>query len=222
MVELRTLLETVVNYPCEPKRETVATIEELGLKLVEHGEALIHGHRILGKGTRGLVVAAEYKGELVAVKLRRCDSSKDSLHHEAHALKLANAVGVGPKLYASTSDMVVMELVEGPFLYRHEEMSAEQLERCVRSALLQADKLDEIGLDHGELSRAHHHVALSSTGAVIIDFESSSSVRKPHNYNSLYSYFFIKKGELQERVASLRSEFPFPRKPLASRKPINL
>ncbi len=210
MVELKSLLETVANYPYEARQERLAAIEALGLRLVEKGDALVQGHRILGKGTRGLVVAAEYKGGLVAVKIRRGDSVKNSLSYEANVLKLVNAVGIGPKLYTSTTDMLIMELVEGPFLCRHKEMNDQQLERCVRSALLQANKLDEIGLDHGELSRAQHHVAFSPAGAVIVDFESSSVARRQHNYNSLYSYFFVKKGELQERVAGLKNEFLFP------------
>lgn len=199
----RGLLEVVANYPCGPNGQVLEELEALGVELLEEGETLLGGFRVLGKGTRGVVVAGLYRGMRVAVKIRRCDSPRESLKHEAEMLSLANGVGVGPKLLAATANVLVMELVEGTPLKHHEKIGDLQLARCVVDALEQARRLDEIGLDHGELSRAHSHVYAVEGGAKIIDFDSASTKRRPHNYSSLYSYFFVKSGPLQQRIRAL-------------------
>lgn len=198
-----TLLEVAANYPCGPTPTITRELEELGVELVECGGTQISGVRVLGKGTVGIVVCGLLSGLRVAVKIRRCDSPRPNMHHEAHMLELANSVGVGPRLIAHTDNVLVMELVEGTPLKHHEKLGDKELEACVEDALKQAFKLDEIGLDHGELSNPHSHVYATPGGAKIIDFDGASTARKPHNYNSLYAYFFIAPTPLAQRVRAI-------------------
>jgi len=197
----------VANYPCPPTPQITQELEALGVELVERGGTLVNGVRVLGKGTRGIVVGGIYRGLPVAVKIRRCDSPRPSMLHEAQMLRLANTVGVGPRLICATGNIIVMEEVVGVPLRRHTQISDQQLAICIKDSLQQAIRLDGIGLDHGELSRAHSHVYQTGDGAKIIDFDSASTSRKPHNYNSLYAYYFMGRGELQQRARSILPEY---------------
>ena len=62
----------------------------------------------------GLVTQAILDGDLVALKIRRADADRPSMHEEARLLRLANSVNVGPRLVAATKDFLVMELAFGP------------------------------------------------------------------------------------------------------------
>jgi putative serine/threonine protein kinase len=66
----------------------------------------------------------------------------------------------------------------------------------IRAVLLdvlrQCRCLDEIGLDHGELSRAPKHIIIDSQDSVyIVDFEAASTERRPSNVTSICQYLFI-------------------------------
>lgn len=178
------------------------------MELVEAGNTLIAGRRVLGKGTHGIVVLGLLENREVAVKIRRCDSPRPNMHHEAKMLALANSVGVGPRLLAHTENIIVMELVRGTPIAKHAEIGDSELTRCVQDALKQAQTLDQIGLDHGELSRPHKHLYATGTGAKIIDFDGASTNRKPHNYSSLYAYLFVAPGPLQTRLRALFQKPP--------------
>ncbi|MEL9991138.1 MAG: RIO1 family regulatory kinase/ATPase [Thermoproteus sp.] len=153
-----------------------AQLALLGLD-VELGGGTIWGDmRILGKGTNGIVVFCRSKyGDLYACKIRRGDSQRPHLLDEARYLLAANSVGVGPRLYAYTRDILVMEYVEGAPLERWWRGAAPPERRSLAADLLrQARALDKIGLSHGELSRLGEHVLVSRGGkAVILDFESA-------------------------------------------------
>jgi putative serine/threonine protein kinase len=53
-------------------------------------------------------------------------------------------------------------------------------------------RLDQIGLDHGELSQASKHIIIEkSARATILDFESSSLGRRAANLTSACQYLFL-------------------------------
>jgi len=203
VVELSSIARRVADYPCPPSPQTLRELEKLGVELVEQGDTVLNGVRVLGKGTRGIVVCGVHRGLPVAVKIRRCDSPRASMLHEAQMLRLANTVGVGTRLICASENIIVMERVVGVPLKRHTKLSDNQLASCIEDSLQQAARLDRIGLDHGELSRAHSHVYHTDSGAKIIDFDSASTSRKPHNYNSLFAYYFMGRGPLQQRAGRI-------------------
>lgn len=189
----------ILTYPhrdAEVLKRRVEAVKSLGVDLIEFaGPKEVSDVNLLGKGTRSIVVKAWVSGYAYALKIRRLDSSIPSLKIEAENMKIANSVSVGPKLISYNDDMILMEIIHGkPTL---EWIGAQTDENIIRRALfkliMDAYRLDIIGLDHGELSRASKHVFIKSDNEpVILDFGSSSINRKPKNVTSLVSYLFIR------------------------------
>ncbi|HDI00972.1 MAG TPA: serine/threonine protein kinase [Candidatus Bathyarchaeota archaeon] len=170
----------------------------VGIELVGRKE-LPFGLRVLGKGYVGLVLAARMAdGKRVALKIRRLDAGRESLSHEARMLAKANSVGVGPRLLASTDDILIMEFIDGPHLpdWLLGRPGKATVGSVLRQLLEKCRKLDEVGLDHGELSRAHSHILIQPRPSGrpeprIVDFESASDVRRPANVTSICQFLFI-------------------------------
>jgi putative serine/threonine protein kinase len=191
----------VLSYPQPNPFEIEHKIQQLKNLKVGHlvfgGNLAIDKIHLLGKGVSGLVVAGIVKGERVALKIRRVDSRRGSMEHEASMLKLANSVEVGPKYLGNTPDILAMELVEGDrlpaWLSALKGRGRRSTVRLVVKELLdQCLRLDRCGLDHGELSRAHKNILVpGDCGPYILDFESASTNRRSSNLTSLVQYFFL-------------------------------
>jgi len=169
---------------------------------------------ILGKGYRGIVFKARTKDGDVALKVLRIDSTISSLEQEAEATSLANRVKVGPLLLGYSSYVLVLELVEGtPLDVWLREVSCEdfgKLRRLLRMCFEDARRLDQIRLDHGELSDARKHVIIrSDLKPVIIDFGRASIRRRPSNVTSLFSYLMFGPRSLKIRRMLKLSATPF-------------
>jgi len=187
----------VLNYPASDGREVGLRVRELtaigitGIRFV--GPSMIDGIKILGKGCVGLVTQALFEGKPVALKIRRFDADRPSMHEEARLLRFANSVNVGPRLIAATKNFLVMELFTGLPLFRWASGNRRPnaAVRLVLWRLLSSCvKLDAIGLDHGELSHAPKNVLIGPNARTcIVDFESASMVRRGSNITSLLQYF---------------------------------
>lgn len=166
------------------------------------GPQRIDGLRILGKGCDSIVVKALMNDALVALKIRRTDSHVKTLIVEGENQRLANSVGVGAKVYCFSEDFIVMELVEGRHIDEFVRLaSGIEVKKVVVNLLKQCRRLDVLGLDHGELSRAQKHVIVRPClEPVIMDFGSSSKSRRPANVSSLFSYFFLSKMDLSALI----------------------
>ena len=203
LVEVGRLLEepfsTALAYPrpsSDILEKRIAELRSLGITHVEFcGRKALGKVRVLGKGHVGVVLAGRTaSGEKVALKVRRVDADRATLAHEAEMLKLANSVGVGPRLIAHTDDVLVMEFIEGPTLreWLSSTPGAGEASRILLRLLEKCWRLDSIGLDHGELSRAHSHVLIQGWREPrIVDFESASDRRRPSNLTSICQYLFI-------------------------------
>ncbi|MCS7142032.1 MAG: hypothetical protein NZ888_07620 [Candidatus Nitrosocaldus sp.] len=240
----------IVGYPhcsVEDAREKVREMDMLGVKgILLGGRSVVDGLRVLGKGCTSIVVKAlldrcsdgdggdgvcsgrsedrgtDHHGAIVALKIMRSDSGRASMEHEARMLTIANGVGVGPRLVAYGSKVLVMELVDGMHMMElvrrggmegsNSSNSSMVRDACtcrimdgsgngfrisIRSVLLdvleQCFLLDGIGLDHGELGNMDRHVMVSDR-AYIIDFESSSMVRRVSNVTSAVNYLLFGRG----------------------------
>jgi len=165
--------------------EQMMALGVLGLR--PSGRLLVDGLEVLGKGCVGLVVEAQTTAGWAALKLRRVDANRQDMEREAKMLELANSVGVGPKLIGYAKDFLLMELIEGVPFSRWLKSSCdwETLEGLLRDC----QKLDILGLDHGELSRASKNVLVThDRRAEIIDFESASNTRKVRNVSSIVNF----------------------------------
>ena len=189
----------ILTYPSTDCAQLDARLTELaatGIGAIRFiGPSMVEGIEILGKGCVGLVTQAILEDELVALKVRRLDADRPSMHEEARLLRLANSVGVGPRLITATTNFLVMELFDGLPLFRWANSLTKRKEsvKAVLSGLLNdCFKLDAIGLDHGELSRAPKNVLVGRDGeGCIVDFESASMVRRVANVTSLMQYFLF-------------------------------
>jgi putative serine/threonine protein kinase len=188
-------LRYIVGYPKPESIDVDSRFDQLRSLGVEYilseGGSSIGGVRVLGKGYRSIVVLVETSRGLAAAKIRRVDSTRGGLIHEAMMLKLANTVSVGPRLYGFTDDVILMEYIHGSNIldWISNEDDADRIRYAARILLGQAYRLDRVGLDHGELSRAERHIIVKPTGEpVIIDFESASIHRRPRNLTSIVQY----------------------------------
>jgi putative serine/threonine protein kinase len=191
----------VVGYP-NPDSETVGSrinqLIDLNVAGLEFdGPLKIGSLSIIGKGVVGMVFKGISNGDRVAVKVRRVDSRRASMSHEAEMLRAANDAGIGPECLGFTKDVLVMRFVDGKRL--PEWISSLQVKgrrRRVRSTFKdlfeQCVRLDAYGLDHGELSRAHKNVLISDNDhPSIVDFESASLMRRVNNFTSIGQYLFL-------------------------------
>jgi len=200
-------------YPRASEAELKSRLEELrehGVTAVEFsGNASAFNVPVLGKGFVGIVVIAHLGGERVALKIRRVDSDRAGLEHEAEMLAKANSVQVGPKLVGASRNFLLMQLVEGyllpNWLEAHKEKN--QVRSVLGEVLEQCWRLDSIGLDHGELSKAPKHIIIDKKHKpVIVDFESASVDRKTANVTSACQFLFTSHGAVAKAVAEVLGE----------------
>ena len=200
----------VLCYPRCEQEEMASRLKELkrlGIKSVEFvGEKRIFEVPVLGKGCVGIVVVAYTNSRRAALKIRRVDADRKGMFHEGEMLNRANAAKVGPKLLEVSKNFLLMEFVEGT----HFPQWIENLnENCVqprarwvmREVLEQCFRLDEAGLDHGELSNAPKHIIVDVNDLPqLVDFETASINRRVSNVTSVCQYFFMR-SQVAEKIA---------------------
>jgi len=112
-------------------------------------------------------------------------------------LKKANSIAVGPRLIGVNEDFLLMEFIDGLLLPNwaanlRGRGVKKRVSRIIRQVLEQCWKLDEAGLDHGELSRAPKHIIVDAEDKVhIVDFETASIRRRVSNVTSVCQYLFL-------------------------------
>lgn len=145
-------------------------------KLCVGGPSRVLGYSVLGRGHAAVVVAGVLEGVgLVAVKVRREDSKRDSLMLECRALEASWPVA--PRVYRCTDEFIVMDLVEGSPINE----IASSVRGCDEAVALIAKVaeaarwLDRVGVCHEELSDLRGHAFIVGNGVIkFIDFESAS------------------------------------------------
>ena len=201
---------SVVCYPRATPAEMQRRLEELGQLGVEaiefSGKTSAHALQVLGKGYVGIVVVAHVGSDRLALKMLRVDSGRAGLEREAELLRMANSVAVGPKFVAATKHFLLMEVIEGDslehWLYAHQ--SPGEVRKLVGDVLEQCWRLDVMGLDHGELSKAHKHILVSKQDKpFIVDFETASTNRNASNVTSVCQFLFQSNGEVCRAVVQV-------------------
>ena len=189
---------SILCYPRASPLEIENRVEELrqhSVKAVEFsGKAAAFNIPVLGKGYVGIVVIAHVDGQRVALKMRRVDADRTGLEREAELLAKANSVNVGPKFMAVSKNFLLMQLVDGDLLadWLETHKNKELTRKVLVDILEQCWRLDEIGLDHGELSKAPKHFLVDKAQKpFIIDFETASVERKVINVTSVCQFLFM-------------------------------
>jgi len=191
----------ILCYPKPSSEELdrrITELSSLGIAALEfRGSKEVFGVRVLGKGCVGVVISAQTSTGRVALKILRTDADRAGFDHEASMLKLANSINVGPKLHGFSSRFLVMEYLEGSPLPEWVKTLAgrgrkNRVRSVFRGLLEVCYRLDQLGLDHGELSRAPKHIIVGEQDrAGIVDFETASDKRRPSNVTSLCQYLFL-------------------------------
>jgi putative serine/threonine protein kinase len=206
VVSLKGLSETkYCRVLCYPRYEQVELarrlkeLERLGVQALEFvGEKSVFGVLVLGKGCVGVIVAAYTNVGRAALKIRRVDADREEMFHEGEMLKIANAINVGPKLLEISKNFLLMELVEGIFVPEWIESIEgrgvqSRVHSVLRDILEQCYRLDEAGLDHGELSNAPKHIIVDADDSPhLFDFETASINRRVSNVTSVCQYLFLR------------------------------
>jgi putative serine/threonine protein kinase len=172
--------------------DELKSLDVRGIEL--RGHSLINGTPVLGKGHVGIVVSALFRGVRVALKIRRVDADRDSMEYEAKYIQVANSVSVGPILLGVSRNFLLMELVDGEFLMDWlvgPEVSEGLVRGVLRGVMERGRRLDVVGLDHGELSRAPRHILVVGCVPRIVDFESASLSRRCRNVTSVAQFLFL-------------------------------
>lgn len=206
---------SVLCFPKPSEAELESRIEELqnlGVTAVEFsGNASAFGIRVplLGKGFVGMVVIAHLNGQRVALKILRMDADRPDLLHEAKMLTKTNTVDVGPKLVGASKNFLLTQLIDGDHLPNWLKTQTEKklVQKVLGEVLEQCWRLDEAGLDHGELSKAPKHVIIDQTQKPwLVDFETASDSRKPANVTAICNFLFSGAGEVAQTVAEVLGE----------------
>ena len=204
---------SVVCYPRATPEEMQPRMEELkmlGVEAVEFsGKSSAFTLSVLGKGYVGIVTIAHMQGKKLALKMQRVDSERESLEHEAELLVKANTVRAGPQFAAVTKHFLLMELIDGYLLeeWLATHRSKSSVQTILAEILEQCWRLDEIGLDHGELSKAPKHLLVNKADApFIVDFETASTQRNASNVTSVCQFLFQGQSEVCKTIASVIGE----------------
>jgi putative serine/threonine protein kinase len=203
---------SVLCFPKPTESDLQSRVLELQtLKVTElefFGKASVFGVPVpvLGKGFVGIVVIAYLNGEKVAVKIRRTDADRVDLLHEARMLTKANSADVAPKLIAASKNFLLMQLIDGELLpnWLKTNKDPTTVKQVLNVVLEQCFRLDEISLDHGELSKAPKHVIIDKAlKPWIVDFETASDARRPANLSAICHFLFNSSGEVARNIAEI-------------------
>ena len=178
----------ILCFPKVKESEVKKRLNELKKIGVTHvsftGPLQIEKCHILGKGYVGMVVLAKKNNEIVALKIRRIDSPRKNMSNEAKLLQIVNKLDIGPKFIKNSKNFLVMEYIDGEKIIdwaKKTETKSQEIRSVLNNVLRECYLLDDTGLDHGELSTIDKHVIVGKNKNTIIDFESSSTNRKPSN-----------------------------------------
>lgn len=192
----------ILGFPKTNKKQLQSRVKELQKLKINSvcfdGASLIGKLYVLGKGYVGIVVLAKLKQKKVALKIRRTDSQRDGMKNEAKLLELANKSNAGPKVIQSSKNFLVMEYLDGEKIFDWIKQlkgkgASLKLKKTVKKVLEDCYRLDQSGLDHGELSSISKHVIVGKK-VTLIDFESSSTNRRVSNVTSACQAIFIGSG----------------------------
>ena len=179
-------------------KKRIIELKKLGISHVSFtGPLQIEKCSILGKGYVGMVVLAKKSGKIVALKIRRIDSPRKNMSDEAKLLKIANEINIGPKFIKSSKNFLIMEFIDGEKIIdwaKKSKTKSKQLCPVITDVLRECYLLDNVGLDHGELSTIDKHVMVGKNRNTIIDFESSSTKRVSSNVSAATQAIFIGTG----------------------------
>jgi predicted Ser/Thr protein kinase len=164
----------------------------------------------IAKGFSSQIYLVKEGKRKLALKMERKDSPRKMMvEKEAKHLKEANKAGIGPKLVGFDLEkrIILYEFVEGRTFNRwlNQEPSREDLLKVLKQLFAQANKLDEMGLSHGQLAgRGANIIVTPKLEVVLLDFEKASQERRARNAFQLLSLAFLNpRSTLTKRIKGI-------------------
>ncbi len=154
--------------------------------------------KFLAKGHSSNIYLVKLREKKFALKIEKDKSRRiQMLEKEVKHLKLANSVGIGPKLkkFDSQNKCVLMEFVKGKTLdkWLFDKPSKKKFMNLLNELFMQISLMDSLGLSHGQLARRGRNIIVRKNLPVIIDFEKSSIRKKTGNMGQIMSFLFYSK-----------------------------
>lgn len=158
-----------------------------------YGPETLAGLDILGVGYCGVVLRVSHQGQARVLKVLRAPAPQASLQTESDMLSLANTVGVGPQYTAHSDNFLLMDYVSGPMVvdWLQESQTIATIHSIVLQLIHQAYRLDQAGLDHGDLRCITSHALVRAQTPILIDFSGASVERRAANVTTLVQGLFI-------------------------------
>ncbi|ARM76414.1 serine/threonine protein kinase [Acidianus manzaensis] len=173
MVEIRHFIYP--NYDENIERE----LKENGItELISYGNTVLNNVKVIGKGKTGVVALLDYNK---VIKIRRSDSPKESLELEAKFQE--TAYPTAPKVYSYGKNFIIME-----FIHDGRNLTKNDIKYLV-DLVRRAKYLEELKIEHKEISRPWKNVIVNTKRSYIIDYDSASFKENPHNVNKILSAF---------------------------------
>lgn len=193
-------LAKIISYPKLSTSEFIKRIgemQDLGITdIIFEGDTQIGKVSILGKGSVSIVLKVRIKNKTYALKIRRMDANRMTMLREASIHQIVNTIGIGPKLFKFSENLIIMEFIDGLSIIdwiRQQYLDKYRVINIVTNVLKQCFILDTANINHGELSNLNYHIIVSYSDRVsIIDFESTSlNKKKSNNVTSASQSLFI-------------------------------
>ncbi len=137
-------------------------------------------------GKRGIV----YRFFSFAIKVERKGSmAVNRIKNEAKWLRVLNKIGIGPKIYFSGNQFIVMKFINGKPILEYLK-TASELDRviAVKEVLRQCRTLDKLNVDKLEMHRPLKHIIINKKKIVMIDFEKCKYSRSPKNVTQFMQF----------------------------------
>jgi len=112
-------------------------------------------------------------------------------------------------LIGASKNFLVMQLIEGELLPNWLEKTSDKstVKRVLGRILEQCWRLDEAGLDHGELSKAPKHLLVDKEENVfMVDFETASIERHVSNVTAVCQYLFAGNSSASRHLANTHGQ----------------
>jgi putative serine/threonine protein kinase len=124
-------------------------------------------------------------------------------------LSTANSANVAPKLITASKNFLLTQLIDGEllpnWLETHKDVA--EVKQVLMEVLEQCFRLDQAGLDHGELSKAPKHLLVDKAQKpFIVDFETASVERKVANVTAICQYLFTSNSSASKILAEIFGE----------------
>lgn len=160
--------------------------QQIEKELLEHGithlfsfgNIKINDVNVIGKGKTGVIALLDEKR---VVKIRRTDAPKETLKIEAEIQQIAYPSS--PKVYFYGNNFIVMEYVNNARPLNKSDL------KFLPDLLVRARYLEEVKIEHHEISRPWKNVLVNDQRTYIIDYDSASIKENAFNVNKILSAF---------------------------------